>query len=205
MFAERWEGSNQAEPERETGWMGLLNPEINDRLANFITAQPVFFVATAPLSPTGHINCSPKGNDGTLAIVDKRRVAYLDLTGSGIETVAHLKENGRILLMFCAFAGPPRIVRLHGTGQVTSLGEPGYDEVAAPFGSKAGARAVIVVHIERISDSCGYGVPLMSFERHRDNLDHWVDTKGPDGLVEYRADKNTESIDGLPGLPRVSA
>jgi hypothetical protein len=184
--------------------MGVLNPEINDRLATFITAQPVFFVATAPLSPEGHINCSPKGNDGTFAVLDKRRVAYLDLTGSGIETVAHLKENGRIVVMFCAFSGPPRIVRLHGIGQVTTLGEPGYDEVAATFGSNNGARAVIVVQVERISDSCGYGVPVMPFERHRDNLDHWVDTKGPAGLVEYRAEKNTESIDGLPGMPRVS-
>ncbi len=180
--------------------MGSTYPQIDDRLARFIERQPVFFVATAPLSAEGHVNCSPKGNDGTLAVLDPHRVAYLDLTGSGIETVAHLRENGRIVLMFCAFTGPPRIVRLHGRGEVVSLDDPRFPALAQRFAPNKGARAVITVQVDRISDSCGYGVPLMTFERHRDNLDHWVETKGgPAGLAAYRRDKNAVSIDGLPG------
>jgi len=179
--------------------MGSTYPQIDDRLAQFIERQPVFFVATAPLSPDGHVNCSPKGNDGTLAVLDPHRVAYLDLTGSGIETVAHLQENGRIVLMFCAFAGPPRIVRLHGKGEVVGVGDPRFESLSKNFAPNDGARAVITVDVERISDSCGYGVPLMAFERYRDNLDHWVKTKGgPAGLAAYRHEKNVISIDGLP-------
>lgn len=184
--------------------MGRIYPEIDARLASFVEAQPVFFVATAPLGADGHVNCSPKGNQGTFAVLDDHRVAYLDLTGSGTETIAHLRENGRIVLMFCAFVGPPRTVRFHGTGEAVPLDDQRFDEHLERFTPNAGARAAIVVSVERISDSCGYGVPIMEFQRHRDNLDHWVETKGgADGLVSYRAKNNAESIDGLPGFVEV--
>ena len=184
--------------------MGSLYPEITEGLATFVRSQPVFFVATAPLAADGHVNCSPKGNDGTFAVLDAQRVAYLDLTGSGIETIAHLRENGRTVIMFCSFAGPPRIVRFHGSGEVVPLGDPRFDELIGRFRAHKGARAVIVVSVERISDSCGYGVPHMAFQDHRRNLAHWVETKGgDDALIGYRADKNAASIDGLPGYPEV--
>ncbi len=184
--------------------MGRLYPEIDPRLARFVESQPVFFVATAPLAADGHINSSPKVNQGTFAVLDDHRAAYLDLTGSGAETIAHLRDNCRILLMFCAFVGPPRIVRFHGTGEVIPLGDPRFDDLLVRFTPNAGARAVVVVSVERISDSCGYGVPILEFQRHRDNLDHWVESKGgPDALVSYRAEKNAESIDGLPAYAEV--
>jgi len=182
--------------------MGSTHPGIDARMAGFVSAQPVFFVATAPLDGAGHVNCSPKGNNGTFAVFDEHRVGYLDLTGSGVETIAHLRENGRIVVMFCAFDGPPRIVRFHGTGEVVPLGDPRFGELLGHFRAKPGARAVIEVTVERISDSCGYSVPIMEFHHHRENLDHWVETKGgTQGLVGYRAEKNTTSIDGLPGYP----
>jgi len=180
--------------------VGRTYEAIDGRLASFVLAQPLFFVATAPLSGDGLVNCSPKGNRGALAVLGDRRVAYLDLTGSGVETIAHLRENGRIVLMFCAFEGPPRIVRLHGRGLVVERGDPRFDEMAEGLSAPAAARAVIVVDVERISDSCGYGVPVMPFDHHRDNLDHWADTKGPDGLETYREEHNATSLDGLPGL-----
>ena len=181
--------------------MGSLYPEIDERLSSFVRSQPVFFVATAPLAGDGHVNCSPKGNDGAFAVLDQRRVAYLDLTGSGIETIAHIQENGRIVVMFCSFIGPPRIVRFHGTGETIPVGDRRFDELIGHFAAQQGARAVIVVSVERISDSCGYGVPLMTFQAHRHNLEHWVEAKGPDALAGYWADKNAASIDGLPGYP----
>ncbi|HUZ09805.1 MAG TPA: pyridoxamine 5'-phosphate oxidase family protein [Acidimicrobiales bacterium] len=180
--------------------MGRTYDALDHKLSAFVLSQPVFFVATAPLGPEGHVNCSPKGNRGDLVVLDDRRVAYQDLTGSGVETIAHLRENGRIVVMFCAFTGPPRIVRLHGRGEAVEPGDPRYGDLAALFPPEAGVRAVVVVDVMRISDSCGYGVPVMTFEHHRENLDHWAETKGPDGLVTYRADKNTVSVDGLPGL-----
>jgi hypothetical protein len=180
--------------------MGRTYDSLDSKLSSFLLSQPVFFVATAPLAASGSVNCSPKGNRGNLAVLDERRVAYQDLTGSGVETIAHLRENGRIVLMFCAFEGPPRIVRLHGTGMVVEPDDPRYFELAGNFPPEGGLRAVVVVDVTRISDSCGYGVPVMSFEHHRSNLDHWVETKGPEGLIAYRADKNAVSIDGLGGL-----
>jgi hypothetical protein len=180
--------------------MGKTYDVIDSRLSRFIKGQPVFFVATAPLDAAGHVNCSPKGNDGTFAILGDRRVAYLDLTGSGVETIAHLRENGRIVVMFCAFDGPPRIVRLHGAGEVVHAGDPRFSELTGHFAPHFDARAVVVVSVDRISDSCGYGGPLMAFDRHRENLDHWAESKGADGLVAYRVEKNDSSIDGLPGL-----
>jgi hypothetical protein len=180
--------------------MGRTYDTIDEKLAEFIEAQPVFFVATAPLDSHGHINCSPKGNRRNLAVLGPHRIAYQDLTGSGIETISHLRENGRIVLMVCAFDGPPRIVRLHGRGEVLEPTDPGFAAVATTFPAEPGIRAVIVVHVERIADSCGYGVPIMPFDHHRPNMDHWTDTKGPEGLAAYRADHNATGIDGLPGL-----
>lgn len=182
--------------------MGRVREVLDPAVTAFCTAQPVFFVATAPSGDTGHVNCSPKGNDGTFAVLGDHRAGYLDLTGSGIETAAHLRENGRIVLMFCAFEGKPRIVRLHGRGRVVVNGDPEFAATAAAFGHDGlGARAVVVVDVTRISDSCGYNVPLLRFEGHRDDLVRWAQRKGPDGLVAYREERNARSIDGLPGLP----
>lgn len=171
-----------------------LTPELRDWLAQ----QPVFFVATAPLAQEGHVNCSPKGGD-TFRVLDEHEAAYLDLTGSGIETVAHLQENGRIVLMFCAFSGPPKIVRLHGTAQVIYRDHPDFSHLQSFFPARGGTRAIIRIKVERISDSCGHGVPLMDFVAHRDLLEKWSAMKGPQGMAEYRAVKNRASIDGIPG------
>lgn len=181
--------------------MGRTYEEIDDRLAAWILAQPVFFVATAPLAPDGHINCSPKGNRRELMVMDPRRLAYLDQTGSGVETIAHLRENGRIVLMFCAFEGPPRIVRVHGRGRAVRRDQAEFPDLVSRFpGAGVGARSVIVVEAQRISDSCGYGVPLMDFEAHRPTMDEWAERKGADGIRAYWKDKNWTSLDGLPGM-----
>jgi hypothetical protein len=183
--------------------MGRTYEGIDGRLAGWLVAQPVFFVATAPLDRDGLVNCSPKGNRDEFAVLDERTVAYLDQTGSGIETIAHVQENGRIVLMFCAFGGPPRIVRLHGRGRSVPVGAPDFAELAANFerGAGIGVRSVVVVEVSRVADSCGYGVPLMSFERHRSTMDEWSTRKGPDGISDYWVQKNASSIDDLPGLP----
>jgi len=177
--------------------MGSVHPSITPPVAEWIRRQHVFFVATAPLDHDGHVNVSPKGLD-TLRILDELTVAYLDLTGSGVESVAHVRENGRITLMWCAFEGPPRIVRVHGRGEVLGVDD---DRVAGLFPDIPGARAVVLVHADRISDSCGYAVPRYSYEGDRSKLIEWADHRGPDGLVAYRAEKNATSIDGLPALP----
>jgi predicted pyridoxine 5'-phosphate oxidase superfamily flavin-nucleotide-binding protein len=178
--------------------MGRVLEAITDELAGFIAAQRVFFVATAP-TDGGHVNLSPKGLD-TFAVLDPNTVAYLDLTGSGIETVAHLRENGRITIMFCAFDGKPNIVRLYGRGEVLAIGEPDADALLPRFGSYPGARSVIRVHVDRVSTSCGYGVPRLTYDGERDQLTTWAERRGPAGLVGYREEKNAVSIDGLPGL-----
>jgi hypothetical protein len=178
--------------------MGRVLEAITDELAEFIAAQRVFFVATAP-TDGGHVNVSPKGLD-TFAVLDPNTVAYLDLTGSGVETVAHLRENGRITIMFCAFDGKPNIVRLYGRGEVRPIGEPSADALLPRFGGYPGARSVICVQVDRVSTSCGYGVPLLSYEGERDQLLQFAERRGPGGLVEYREEKNAVSIDGLPGL-----
>jgi predicted pyridoxine 5'-phosphate oxidase superfamily flavin-nucleotide-binding protein len=171
---------------------------ISDELAGFIARQHVFFVATAP-SDGGHVNLSPKGLD-TFAVLDPTTVAYLDLTGSGVETIAHLRENGRITIMFCAFDAKPNILRLYGQGHVLAIGEPEADALLPRFDTYPGARSVIRVRVDRVSTSCGYGVPLLTYEGERDQLTTWAERRGPDGLVEYREEKNAVSIDGLPGL-----
>ncbi len=181
--------------------MGKVFAGIDDRLANWIAAQRMFFVATAPSGAGGHVNLSPKGYD-TLCIVEPTTVAYLDLTGSGVETIAHLRENGRISIMLCAFEGPPRIVRLQGRGRVVEPADPDFDRWRGLFGARAGVRSVIVADLDRISDSCGYGVPLMRYEGERPQMEAWVEHKGEPGLEEYRAAHN-RSIDGLEGLHEV--
>ncbi|MBK5223800.1 MAG: pyridoxamine 5'-phosphate oxidase family protein [Acidimicrobiia bacterium] len=179
--------------------MGLAVAAISDQHRAFIEAQHLFFVATAPSGDDGHVNLSPKGYD-TLVVRGPNEVAYLDLTGSGAETIAHLRQNGRITFLFCAFEGKPNLLRLHGHGQVVAPGEAEFIELAGLFPSHRGARAVIVVEVDRVSTSCGYSVPFMSFEGDRPTLDEWVARKSEDDLVEYRATKNATSIDGLPSI-----
>lgn len=178
--------------------MGLLS-EIDANLQKFILAQPMFFVSTAPLAPASHINLSPKGLD-SFRILGTKQVAYLDVTGSGVETIAHLKENGRIVLMFCAFQGPPKIVRLHGHGRVIEPHNPGFAALAGHFPTYESVRSIIVVDVTRVADSCGYGVPLMKYEGERKQHFAWAAKKGAEGLVTYRNEKNSRSIDGLKGL-----
>jgi hypothetical protein len=174
---------------------------ISPDLAQWWREQPLFFVATAPLSGDGHVNLSPKGHD-TLRVLDEHRAAYVDLTGSGAETIAHLKENGRITLMACAFSGNPRIARLYGTGTVCLLGTPEFDDLAPEFPDLPGKRAIIDIAVERVTTSCGYAVPLMDLVDDRTRLIEWADKKGPDGLEAYWGTKNASSIDGLPSIVR---
>lgn len=178
--------------------MGLMLDQLDERLIRWIGRQPVFFVATAP-ADGGRVNLSPKGHD-TLRVLDERTVAYLDLTGSGVETISHVRENGRITLMMCAFEGPPLIVRLWGRGEVVGVDQPGFAEAAAGFPALPGARAVITVRLDGVQTSCGYSVPLMDLVGERDRLLDWAERRGEDGLAEYWAEKNTSSVDGLPGL-----
>ncbi len=173
---------------------------LDDKLRAFIDAQKMFFVATAPLTAEGHVNVSPKGLDGTFAVLDERSVAYLDLTGSGVETIAHLRENGRICVMFCAFDGPPRIVRIHGTGEAVEPHDARFEELIRNFSDYPAARAIIVVRASRISDSCGYGVPRYRYEGERDQLQRWAERKGEEGIAQYKRDNNAVSLDGLPSL-----
>lgn len=182
--------------------MGQSYAQIKPFLARWISEQPMFFVATAPSGDQGHVNVSPKGPIGTLALLDEHTVAYLDLIGSGAETIAHLRENGRIVIMFCAFQGPPRILRLHGRGEVLDGDAVAFPQ--APELPPEMRRAVIRVSVERIADSCGYGVPLMSYEGERTNTRRWAEGKlakgGPDALEVYKEANNAHSIDGLPAL-----
>ncbi len=169
---------------------------ITDELRSFIEAQRMFFVASAPLGADGHVNLSPKGLEA-LRVLGPYRVAYLDLTGSGNETSAHLAENGRITLMFCAFDGPPSILRLYGQGAVALPGGALWDELRPHFGDSPGARQIIVATIERVQTSCGFAVPRYDYVGQRDTLVRWSDVKGEEGLIAYRAEKNARSIDGL--------
>ena len=177
--------------------MAKLYPTITGELREFIEQQQMFFVASAPLDPDGHVNVSPKGLD-CLRLLPGDRVAYLDLTGSGNETSAHLLENGRITLMFCAFAGPPRILRLYGHGKTVLPGAPEWDELRGLFGDYPGVRQIIVAEITRVQTSCGFAVPRYDYAGQRSTLIDWGNAKGPEALVDYREQKNMCSIDGLP-------
>ena len=178
--------------------MGKLHDSISPDLATWITQQHVFFVATAPLSADGHVNCSPKGLD-SFRVLGPRSVAYLDLTGSGIETIAHLRENRRIVVMLCAFNRPPRILRLHGSGTVLTPVDAGFNELRSTFPAMPGVRAVIQIELDRISESCGFGVPLFESAEHRDTLVRYHQGKDEASAAEYRRKKNAQSIDGLAG------
>ena len=180
--------------------MGKSYEGITEALTQWIERQHMFFVATAPRADDGLINCSPKGMD-TFRILGPREVAYLDLTGSGIETVAHVRENGRIVFMFCAFEGPPQIVRLHGTAAVHPAGSPTFDALRVLFPSHIGARTIVHARLTRISDSCGYAVPQYRYGGDRETLTRWSEAKGQAGLTQYQQAKNARSLDGLPGLP----
>jgi hypothetical protein len=185
--------------------MSAVHQSIDERLRTFVESQPVFFVGTAP-SAGGHVNVSPKGLSDTFTVVDEHTVAYLDLTASGAETIAHLRENGRITLMFCSFERTPNVVRLQGTGRVVGLHDDDFASWASRFKPNPAARAVIVVDVDRVSDSCGYSLPLMSLDEERDLLTPNMERRGAEGIVDYRRRKNRTSIDGLPafdddGLP----
>jgi hypothetical protein len=179
--------------------MGKTRSTIDDEAKRFIEAQKIFFVASAPLDAAGHVNLSPKGLD-TFRILGPTTVAYMDFNGSGIETIAHLKENGRIVLMFCAFQGPPNIFRLYGHGRVVEPNNPEFSGLAGNFPAFEHTRSIIVVQVTRVTDSCGYGVPLFQYEGERQQLQLWARKQGSEGLRTYRAQKNRSSIDGLRGL-----
>lgn len=174
-----------------------LHPKLDAELQQWIAQQPLFFVASAPLAANGHINLSPRGYD-CLRILDEHTVAWLDLTGSGNETAAHVQENARMTIMFCAFEDPPRILRLYGKGEVILPDSSEWSLLSPLFPSLPGARQIFRLAIERIQTSCGYGVPLMSFKGERERLLEWAERKGESGLAEYRQRNNTCSIDGLP-------
>ena len=178
--------------------MGKVYSAIDEKLAAWIRQQHLFFVGSAPLAADGHVNVSPKGDLRWFRILGPTEVAYLDFVGSGAETIAHARENGRIVLMFCAFEGPPRIVRLHGQAEVLAADDP---LIAAFELPEHPVRSVIRVDVERIADSCGYGVPFMRYDGKRTQYDAWMDKKlRDDALDAYVAEKNALSIDGLPAL-----
>lgn len=179
--------------------MGKVLDTIDDRMARDLEGAPVFFVATAPADPSTHVNLSPRGHD-TFRVLEPLRVAWLDLTGSGVETIAHLRADGRITLLFCNFTGAPGLVRLYGHGRVHELGSPGWEELSPGFPELPGARAVIDVAVARVATSCGYTVPRMDLVGERDTLLASNARKGPETLARYRRDRNAESIDGLPGV-----
>jgi hypothetical protein len=180
-------------------FLGKPRAQIDEGLAKIIQEQHVFFVATAPLDLRGNLNLSPKGID-SFRILEPRKIAYLDLIGSGVETIAHLRENGRIVLMFCKFQGTPNVVRLHGMGRVIEPNQPEFVSLSEKFPAYDSTRAIIVVDVTMISDSCGFGVPLMKYEGERTQLFSWAEKKGAEGLKMYKQEKNRRSIDGLPGL-----
>ena len=179
--------------------MGKTYESINDGWADWISKQPMFFVATAPSDPHTHVNVSPRGLD-TFRILGPNRVAWLDLTGSGVETIAHLKADGRITLMFCAFEGLPDILRLYGRGRVLEPDDEKFDELCSHFPELPGERDIIEVAVHRVASSCGFGVPLMDYVGPCDKLLVSAERKGPEKMAEYRALKNVRSIDGLSGL-----
>jgi hypothetical protein len=184
--------------------LGKLIDSIDARLAEYIELAPLYFVATAPLSAAGHVNCSPKGRD-TLRVLGPRSLAWLDLPGSGVETISHLRENGRIVLMVCAFEGPPRILRFHGRGHVITPSQPEFVSLLARFPPQPAVRSIVRIEVERSADSCGYGVPLMEVRGRRRETENFVAKSSIEGLRKYVRDNNARSIDGLPGLTSAEA
>jgi hypothetical protein len=191
--------------------MGKVYSHLDERLRKFIARQPMFFVATAPClteaGDGGHVNVSPKGYRDTFAVLGPHTVAYVDLTGSGAETIAHLRQNGRITIMFCSFGKQPKILRIYGRGRVVLPDSPDWPALAARFSlngtqgaNRLDRRAIIVVEADRIADSCGYAVPRMELTEERDLLEQLAERKSPEEHTAYRAEKNSVSIDGLPAL-----
>lgn len=176
--------------------MAKTHPSITVELQAFAETQPLFFVATAPLGTSGHVNLSPKGLD-TFRVLGPERVAYLDLTGSGNETAAHLAENGRITFLFCAFSGAPKILRLYGHGRTVLPSDKEWSDLAAHFPELPGIRQIVVADLDRVQTSCGFGVPVLQYVDQRPTLPRWAESKGDD-LRAYRREKNAHSIDGLP-------
>jgi hypothetical protein len=188
--------------------MAKIFDAIDDKLQAFIESQPMFFVATAPSGDGGHVNLSPKGGSNLFRVTGPHGFAYVDLVGSGIETVAHLRENGRIVVMFCSFSGAPSIIRLHGVGTPVQQGDERFASALAAFDitdeQRLAVRSVIEIEVTRVADSCGFVVPQMEYVGERDQLYRWADNRlrkqGPDAMRAYRSAKNAESIDGLVGL-----
>lgn len=177
--------------------MGKFHDSIQDHHKEFIEHQKMFFVATAPLTKDGHINLSPKGLD-SFTVLSPTKVAYLDIVGSGNETSAHLLENGRITFMFCAFDGPPNILRLYGIGYAILPADKEWSAMAEHFILQPATRQIIVADIHKVQTSCGYSVPLYEYSGERDHAAKWAAKKGADGLEQYKQEKNRVSIDGLP-------
>jgi len=196
---------------RDDARMAKVHAGIDERQRAWIAAQPVFFVGTAPLDADGHVNVSPKGPIGSLRVIGEHRVAYLDAMGSGAETLAHLRENGRIVMMLCGFSGPPRILRLHGRGRVRLAGEPEYGALLERCAFEdpsipEARRAIVDVEVTRVADSCGYRVPLMAYEGEREHLPlssakRLRTTGGAEVLRRFEATRNARSLDGLPAVP----
>lgn len=181
--------------------MAKLYDEITDELREWIGKQRMFFVATAPLSLDGHVNCSPKGTD-SFRVLGPRQVGYLDYTGSGAETIAHIRENGRIVFMFCAFEDSPKILRLHGQADFITPGSAEWDEYRDRFPEARGVRSIIRAKISRVCDSCGFAVPRYEFVEQRTVLDDWSKKTGEEGVIQYQQKENLQSIDGLPALEK---
>jgi len=179
--------------------MGKEYTEIDESIQRWIARQQLFFVSTAPLQDDGRINCSPKGL-GSLAVLGPKQLAYVDLGGSGIETLAHVKENSRITIMMCAFDGPPKIFRFYGKGSVTEPHEKGFAALVAKFPQQPCVRNIVIVDVDLIMDSCGYGVPLYEFRKQRDSYQNYLADKSVDFLLDYRREHNAISLDGLKGL-----
>jgi hypothetical protein len=189
--------------------VGKIYDAIDDRLEKWIAAQPMYFVGSAPLDADGHVNVSPKGPIDTLRVLGRTTVAYLDFIGSGAETIAHIRENGRIVIMLCAFEGPPRILRLHGRGEIVVAADERFGSLARLCGfpvppTPEYRRAIVLVEVERVADSCGYGVPLLKHEGTRPHAEAWAAKKvrvgGVQALLDYQREKNSTSIDGLPAV-----
>jgi hypothetical protein len=180
--------------------MAKFFESITPELKQFLESSPLFFVATAPLNADGRVNLSPKGHD-TFRVLDPNTVAYLDMTGSGNETAAHIMENARLTIMACAFSGRPEIVRLYCNGRVVSRGSSEWKDMLPLFPAHAGTRQIIIGEVESLQTSCGYAVPEMTRTSDRDTLHRWAESKGEEGLVEYRQSRNSRSIDGIPTPP----
>ena len=191
----------------DNGCMGQTYERIDDTVRTFIEAQHVFFTATAPLAADGHVNLSPKGLDGSFAVLDDMTLAYLDLGGSGAETIAHLRENGRITLMWCAFEGPPKVLRVHGHGEPVFRDDPRWADLLPHFApalrTRTDLRAVVLVRARRISDACGFAVPLMGFEEDRTLHTRRFARETHASFSAYceKKDHVATSLDGLPALP----